>query len=140
MAIWTLRRLLFPSGDLCRVCGGIKLRTVMFQDRKWFSRWTQPLLTLQQIPLTPKEMKIRLHEKPNQPEDPHSLNVSIIGAPNAGKSTVANRILGHKFSSVSAKVHTTRQKTLGVFTQENVQVVFFDTPGLINSLVKKRQV
>lgn len=60
----------------------------------------------------------------------HSLNVAIIGAPNAGKSTLANKLLGQRFAAVSKRVHTTRQNALGFLTSENTQIVLLDTPGI----------
>lgn len=56
--------------------------------------------------------------------------VALIGLPNAGKSTLMNTILGTKVSIVTPKVQTTRRRVLGVFTQENTQVAFLDTPGV----------
>lgn len=62
--------------------------------------------------------------------DTRSLFVSIVGNPNAGKSSVMNMILGSKISIVSSKPQTTRNKITGIFTQDNIQLVFIDTPGL----------
>ena len=56
--------------------------------------------------------------------------VAIIGAPNAGKSTLLNSLLAHKLAVVSPKVQTTRTNIRGVLTQGNVQYVFVDTPGI----------
>ncbi|MCK5555319.1 MAG: GTPase Era [Alphaproteobacteria bacterium] len=56
--------------------------------------------------------------------------VSIIGAPNAGKSTLVNRLVGVKVSIVSPKVQTTRTRVMGVVNKENTQIVFVDTPGI----------
>ena len=57
--------------------------------------------------------------------------VNIFGAPNAGKSTLLNAILGEKIAIVSPKVQTTRHRILGFLTEENYQIVFSDTPGII---------
>ena len=54
----------------------------------------------------------------------------ILGAPNVGKSTLLNRLLGEKISITSRKPQTTRNKILGVFHMTNAQIVFFDTPGI----------
>ncbi len=56
--------------------------------------------------------------------------ISIIGPPNAGKSTLLNSILGEKVSIVSHKVQTTRTRIRGILTEGDTQIVFTDTPGL----------
>jgi len=62
--------------------------------------------------------------------------VGLIGAPNAGKSTLMNRLVGTKVSIVSPKVQTTRSRIIGIAMQEQTQVVFIDTPGIFDP--KKR--
>lgn len=54
---------------------------------------------------------------------------AIVGRTNVGKSTLLNRMLGRKLAIMSDKPQTTRNKILGVFTQEDFQLVFLDTPG-----------
>lgn len=56
--------------------------------------------------------------------------VSIIGRPNAGKSTLLNQILEKKLVIVTEKAQTTRNKIKGIYTTENSQIVFVDTPGI----------
>ena len=56
--------------------------------------------------------------------------VAITGRPNAGKSTLMNKIIGEKVAIVSNKPQTTRTKILGVHTEEDCQVVLIDTPGI----------
>lgn len=56
--------------------------------------------------------------------------VAIVGAPNAGKSTLLNRLVGSKISIVSPKVQTTRNRVLGVVIKGDAQIVFIDTPGI----------
>jgi GTP-binding protein Era len=59
--------------------------------------------------------------------------VSIVGAPNAGKSTLLNRILGEKISITSQKPQTTRNRILGVLHRPKAQIVFLDTPGVFEA-------
>lgn len=56
--------------------------------------------------------------------------VALVGRPNVGKSTLMNRILGHKLSIVTAKPQTTRQRIAGIKTTDQGQVVYIDTPGI----------
>lgn len=57
--------------------------------------------------------------------------VSIIGKPNAGKSTLLNKILGRKLSITTPKAQTTRHRIFGIDTGDDYQIVYSDTPGLI---------
>ena len=59
--------------------------------------------------------------------------VAILGEPNVGKSTLLNSILKEKVSIVSPKPQTTRNKILGIYNDEESQIVFIDTPGIHNS-------
>ena len=63
--------------------------------------------------------------------------VSIIGRPNAGKSTLLNTILGQKVSIVTKKPQTTRNRIIGIKTLEGAQIVFMDTPGIHKKLHTK---
>ncbi len=57
--------------------------------------------------------------------------VSIIGKPNVGKSTLMNALIGEKLSIITPKAQTTRHRILGIVNEEDYQIVFSDTPGII---------
>lgn len=57
--------------------------------------------------------------------------VAIVGKPNVGKSTLMNRILGRKISITTHKAQTTRHQILGIYSEEDLQIIFLDTPGII---------
>jgi len=57
--------------------------------------------------------------------------VSIIGKPNVGKSTLMNALIGEKLSIITPKAQTTRHRILGIVNEEDYQIVFSDTPGVI---------
>ena len=60
----------------------------------------------------------------------HSGFVAIVGRPNVGKSTLMNAMIGEKIAIVSNRPQTTRNRIMGVCTDEHSQIVFLDTPGL----------
>ena len=62
--------------------------------------------------------------------------VALVGRPNAGKSTLLNKVLGQKVSIVSAKPQTTRNRIVGIHNEERGQIAFLDTPGVHRPLHK----
>lgn len=56
--------------------------------------------------------------------------VTMIGRPNVGKSTLLNKIIGEKISIISNKIQTTRNPIQGIYTKEDTQIIFIDTPGV----------
>jgi GTP-binding protein Era len=65
--------------------------------------------------------------------------VTVVGKPNAGKSTLLNRVVGTKLSIVSDKPQSTRNRVVGIRTESEVQMVLLDTPGLLNPLYALQQ-
>src|SRR6056300_1460871 len=61
----------------------------------------------------------------------HSGYVNIIGNPNVGKSTLMNALVGERLSIITSKAQTTRHRILGIVNEENYQIIFSDTPGII---------
>lgn len=65
-------------------------------------------------------------------DKPHKSGyIAIIGKPNAGKSTLMNHILGSKISITTHKPQTTRHQVVGIFSDDDTQIIFLDTPGVI---------
>ena len=58
--------------------------------------------------------------------------VNIVGKPNAGKSTLLNQLMGEKLAIVTQKAQTTRHRIFGIYNEDDVQIVFSDTPGVLN--------
>src|SRR5437762_5464737 len=65
--------------------------------------------------------------------------VNIFGKPNAGKSTLLNLLMGEKLAIVSSKVQTTRHRIKGILTDKDYQIIFSDTPGIIEPKYKLQQ-
>src|SRR5579884_1150450 len=63
---------------------------------------------------------------------PRAGMLTVVGKPNAGKSTLLNRIVGEKLSIVSPKPQSTRDRVVGIHTADDTQIIILDTPGLLN--------
>ncbi len=74
---------------------------------------------------------------PNNSDMSHKAGfVNIVGSPNVGKSTLMNRMIGEKLSIVTAKAQTTRHRIHGIVNADDYQIVFSDTPGVVNASYK----
>lgn len=58
--------------------------------------------------------------------------VNIVGKPNAGKSTLLNQLMGEKLAIVTQKAQTTRHRIFGIYNEDDMQIVFSDTPGVLD--------
>ncbi|MBT5859479.1 MAG: GTP-binding protein, partial [Flavobacteriales bacterium] len=65
--------------------------------------------------------------------------VNIIGNPNVGKSTLMNVLIGEKLSIITNKAQTTRHRILGILNEDDYQIVFSDTPGIIQPAYKLQE-
>jgi len=86
-------------------------------------------------------MNTMVHETPGGSAREHRCGyVTILGLPNAGKSTLMNRFISEKVSIVSPKPQTTRINVTSILSAENHQVIFIDTPGILKPRYKMQEV
>jgi predicted GTPase len=95
------------------------------------SRPEKPVSLTIRHPISPTERMVKVPASFQQPDNPRLSKVALLGAANAGKSTIINSLIGENISVVSARAHTTRERILASWTKDNYQVVFLDTPGII---------
>ena len=69
----------------------------------------------------------------------HAGFASIIGNPNVGKSTLMNQLVGEKLSIITSKAQTTRHRIQGIVSGEDFQIVYSDTPGILNPAYKMHE-
>ena len=65
--------------------------------------------------------------------------VNIVGNPNVGKSTLSNKLIGEKLSIITAKAQTTRHRIFGIVNADDYQIVFSDTPGVLQPHYKLQE-
>ena len=65
--------------------------------------------------------------------------VSIIGNPNVGKSTLMNAVVGEKLSIITSKAQTTRHRIRGIVNEDDFQIVYSDTPGILEPVYKMHE-
>lgn len=112
---------MFKKSTIC-------LAQKQFQQLTFFNRCYASIITN----VEPKQ----IHEESSC--ETKVLKVAIVGTPNAGKSTFINNIMDRKVCPTSSKVHTTKKKSLAIFTHLNSQIIFLDTPGVVSLKEQKR--
>ena len=65
--------------------------------------------------------------------------VNIVGSPNVGKSTLMNRLVGERLSIINAKAQTTRHRIMGIVNEDDYQIVYSDTPGVLDPAYKLQE-
>ena len=81
---------------------------------------------------------VERNDAPRSPESPTRCGyVAIVGAPNAGKSTLVNRLVGAKVAIVTPKVQTTRARLIAIAVRDTTQLIFVDTPGIFRQTKRR---
>ena len=90
-------------------------------------------------PLKPQNHRRCLTINPFPCPLPHNLFVNIVGSPNVGKSTLMNRLVGERLSIINAKAQTTRHRIMGIVNEDDYQIVYSDTPGVLDPAYKLQE-
>ena len=104
-------------------------------ESKFFNPSSLPTFTPTSYIRSPVPVSVKVFHPPTapiiQPTYPRRLRVALIGSPNAGKTSLLNRILDRQVGAVSSKINTTRESIVGVLTSGDCQIEFVDCPGII---------
>ena len=76
---------------------------------------------------------------PDSPANHRAGFVNIVGSPNVGKSTLMNRLVGERLSIINAKAQTTRHRIMGIVNEDDYQIVYSDTPGVLDPAYKLQE-
>ena len=101
-------------------------------EKKFFNpSYTPPITSYIRSPVPTSARIFSTNQAVVQPPHPKRLRVALIGAPNAGKTSLLNRLVDRQLGAVSNKVNTTRESIVGVFTDGDCQIEFVDCPGIV---------
>ncbi len=102
----------------------------------WYEAWNRIEGNSHMVPERMNEGTTTTWSRPREGGDVPSTRagyVALVGRPNAGKSTLMNALIGQHLSIVTAKAQTTWQRVTGILTTDDTQVIFLDTPGLLEA-------
>lgn len=113
---------------------------MLFNNAKPVIRFTSRCckLTLRSYTAFVQELSSDSHAVSANIDRQRTLRLAVIGMPNAGKSTLINNIMGRKVCAASPKVHTTRVRARAFLNEGNSQIVFIDTPGIVDEKERNR--
>ena len=107
-----------------------------------FPGWERTL-GLQILPTVPDNQPLSSFDPsvpPSDAPDGHRAGfVNIVGSPNVGKSTLMNRLVGERLSIINAKAQTTRHRIMGIVNEPEYQIVYSDTPGVLDPAYKLQE-